>query len=226
MRPAVVTALLSRAVCSAIEEGPVLEAELWRWPVTRRMQGLLAIAAATGGTARSTTGRCLKANCGERLEIPLDLELFRGPAAEDSFRWAGKKGSEFEVRVPSGEDQLLLMEDPSSDALVMARKLIRSGDPALLDADSLEEFEHALAEHDPLTDIHLTVNCPYCGAASEVAFDLELFLLNDLERRQMTLLETVHRLAMAYHWNEADVLALPDWRRKYYLDALEREGSV
>src|SRR5258708_15578497 len=220
-RPAVVTALPTRGVRTDVADIP--ETELWRWPVTRRTQGLLAIAADTHGTAWRTTGRCHNASCGELMEIPLDLGMFRSAAAEESFRWSAGPG-EFEMRVPTGEDQMRLAAEGPLDAVAVARSLIRSGEPDLLREESLPDLEAAFSEHDPLTDIELTATCPNCGVTCQVEFDLEAFLLAELERRQMALLEAVHRLAAVYHWSEAEILALPAWRREYYLDGLAREA--
>jgi len=222
-RPVVVTAVLSHCLRTR-EESQFDERDLWRWPVTKRMQGLLAVAEATAGEIWRTTGRCHNAACGEWMEIPLQLGIFRAAAEEVSFRWFPADSPEFEVRIPTGEDQMRLAAEFVEDPMSLARGLINGGEAVRMRDEWLPELERSLAERDRLTDVRLAAKCPYCGQACELDFDLEAFLLAELERRQAAQLDFVHRLAAGYHWSEAEILVLPAWRREYYLDALEREG--
>jgi len=222
-RPVAVTAVLLRCLRTR-EDSPLDESSLWQWPVTRRMQGLLAVAEATGGETWGTTGQCRNTECGEWMEIPLQLSIFRSAAEEESFRWFPAGQTEFEVRIPTGEDQMRMADEFEEDPMLLARRLICGGEATRMCDEWLPELEAALAERDRLTDVRLTARCPYCGQECEFEFDLEAFLLAELERWQAAQLDSVHRLAAGYHWSEAEILVLPAWRREYYLDALEREG--
>jgi hypothetical protein len=218
-RPAVITSLLALGIRVPQRER-IDESELWNWPVTQRTQGLLAIAVATGGSRRQATAQCDNPGCCEWMEIGIDLTMFCVPSQEETFVW-----QDFELRVPTGEDQMRLASGSVTDWLTLARNLVQKGDPDRLGDVNLQDIETAIAEHDPLTDLSLTASCPNCGRETEVEFDLEAFLLAELERRQMGLLKSVHRLALAHHWSEAEILALPAWRREYYLELLDQEGE-
>jgi hypothetical protein len=89
-----------------------------------------------------------------------------------------------------------------------------------LPAETLAMVSESMAELDPLADIQLDARCPDCGHAWQTAFDIASFLLMELEREATNLLGDVHLLASAYHWSEADILALHPARRKYYLDRI------
>ena len=52
--------------------------------------------------------------------------------------------------------------------------------------------------------------------------DLEATCLALLAAEQPRLIDDIHALARAYHWTEAEVLAVPPRRRRQYLDRIER----
>jgi len=43
-----------------------------------------------------------------------------------------------------------------------------------------------------------------------------------LYRAQRSLLHDIHRLAIRYGWSEDAIASLPSWRRREYLDFLDR----
>jgi hypothetical protein len=51
--------------------------------------------------------------------------------------------------------------------------------------------------------------------------DLEALALVRLRAVQRKLVDAVHRLALAYHWTETEILALPSWRRERYLALID-----
>jgi hypothetical protein len=64
------------------------------------------------------------------------------------------------------------------------------------------------------TALRLTARCPACCESADVEFDLERHLLASAAARQARLLDTVHRLARAYHWSEREI-PLPRGRREH-----------
>ena len=46
---------------------------------------------------------------------------------------------------------------------------------------------------------------------------LETYLMGELAREAIRLMDDIHVMAMAYHWNESDIIALPESRRRHYL---------
>jgi len=45
-------------------------------------------------------------------------------------------------------------------------------------------------------------------------------LLEDLRRQQSALLDEIQQIADRYHWSEAEIVALPAWRRARYLSGI------
>ncbi|MFN3324556.1 MAG: hypothetical protein ACK5AZ_13750 [Bryobacteraceae bacterium] len=220
--PSALTALFAR--CLRGDGGSELsESELWRWTVTRRMQALLAVASASGGTRRETAVVCPEPECRQTMQIELDLRAFRRSCDDETFRFSPDGAAEFVFRLPNGLDQLRFVQELDDDPLRLVPELIASGDLQAFRPEWLPLLEAELEERDPFTVLELSATCPGCGASNSHHFDLEAFLLRDLARKQTALLEAIHRIARAYHWSEREILALPPHRRDYYLGRIDRE---
>ena len=64
--------------------------------------------------------------------------------------------------------------------------------------------------------------CPECGADNRVSID-PYFCLG---RVSQDLFGDIHRLASHYHWSEAEILAMPRWRRQRYLALIDRSRGM
>lgn len=72
-------------------------------------------------------------------------------------------------------------------------------------------------------DLHIGTKCTECDCDIVVPFDVPKFVLAELESETGRLLDGVHQIACAYHWSEAEILALPRSRRQAYLRRIERD---
>lgn len=224
-----VTALLARCLRDA-DSAPLNEAALWRWNVSERMQGLLAIAHATHGPETRAVARCVAPECRGQIELQLELAGFAWHAPT-RIEWRDTAQRRLSARLPEGEDLRDWHAQAPGDAAWLARRLLIASDgaPETLDwrpdARDLAAFAQALEDADPLTALAIDVSCPYCARDMAVEVDLERLLLDGLHRRQRAVLDEVHRLASAYHWREADIVAMPAWRRHAYLARLQAEAA-
>jgi hypothetical protein len=75
-----------------------------------------------------------------------------------------------------------------------------------------------MANADPQADVRFQIACAACAHSWAVPFDILTFLWAKIAERARTLLFEIHLLATAYHWREADILALSPARRRTYLD--------
>nr|AWJ66030.1 hypothetical protein [uncultured bacterium] len=71
-----------------------------------------------------------------------------------------------------------------------------------------EAIERALAEAFPTGADDIAAECPECGAAQVLAFDLCLHVAELLEIERPYLLREVHELADRYHWSLGEILSL------------------
>ncbi len=143
-----------------------------------------------------------------------------------------------QCRLPNGADQeaaaRMARSDPDAAADLILKRCVAGvtgvdGEAIPLVEASLTALHVPIAEAflalDPLAEITLAMRCPACGAEITALFDAATFLLPRLARGDGILTE-VHRLARAYHWSEAEILALPTARRRHYLGLLAAEGEV
>lgn len=229
-RPALVTRLL--ASCLRDRNDLALSSDAaWDWTVSERLQGLLAIAHASGDLMTQAVATCGHPGCGGRVELEMGIEAFASDSAT-SLTWRAPDGSSVQLRLPSGKDLDLWQRHASATTDVEAwlvHSLIERVDGQApnadwrVPADWLVCLAAALADADPLTALTLDVTCPYCAQAVAVDVDLEMLLIDRLRQRQMRLTDEVHQLAAHYHWSERDIAALPAWRRSRYIAKLHAE---
>jgi hypothetical protein len=213
-RPLLLTQLL-RLCLRRTDDASFGDDELWTWTLPRRLQGLLAVVAASGVRRLDALAQCQQSACGETMELPLELTSFIQSEDIALFAWTSADGDTVDVAMPTGADQLHWLNLPNVSTALMVQRLVR-GAQVFSDA-SLESLSATLEEKDPFTALQLNTQCPACGTAIDVNFDLEAELLRRLERMQAHRLREIHLLASCYHWSEEAIMNLPAWRRAHYL---------
>ncbi len=229
-RPALVTRLLALHLRSDNGTGPA-EDEIWEWSLTRRTRGLLDVAAATFGSAAELTLRCSAPDCGELIELEVDLERFREVGEPEAVSCTPAPEVDVQLRLPRGSDQRRWLaggevapERLASD-LVVAVDGERQAASWTIPEPWLGLLGEALAEQDPLTALELEASCPECGSPVRVELDLDALLIDRLAARQTALVDELYELALAFHWSEAEILSVPASRRRTYLSRLREEVS-
>jgi hypothetical protein len=206
--------------CLSSAGAPLPEGEVWSWTVNRRLQGLLAVTLATRGEYWTLTADCIAAGCGEPMDLPLRLSAFRRTEDPLRIRVALADGAHMELSLPTGEDQRAWLREAQVAPQALLQRLL-VGSTGDLPPAAFPTVEAALAEADPLTALEIETRCPVCGADNWIPLDLEQLCLRLLVAEQPRLLDDIHRLALAYHWSEAEILAVPAARRRQYLARLE-----
>lgn len=230
-RIALVTDLLS--LCLQRPSGDPLSADYaWGWSVAERLQGLLAIAHASNGPMAHAMATCSHRDCAGQIEMDLGLDAFAS-AELTMLEWCSPEGKHVRLRLPNGRDlaawQTRLESDATDAEAWLANLLIESidgdapTDNQQLPMHWLAPLAAALDRADPLTALTLQLPCPFCDRIVQVEVDLELLLLDGLRSRQARLTDEIHQLAAHYHWSEAEIVALPAWRRQRYIARLRAE---
>ncbi|RZI83929.1 MAG: hypothetical protein EOP38_10880 [Rubrivivax sp.] len=214
-RPGTVTSLLAACV-SDVQGEPVGLDEAWDWTLNQRLQALLAMRLASNDTDVELQASC--GQCGETMAMQLDLRAFASEPVAPRFTWHGEDGLALGLRLPCGRDLQAWMSEDARSQEVLVSSLIESvAGPATALSELLPALDDAFEVHDPLTALRLHTACPACGHDNDVTCDLEGLLIDGFKRSQAAMLDDVVRLASAFHWREADILALPSWRRAHYL---------
>jgi len=208
--------------------------ELADRPLGWREVNLLALRNATFGSALDGYAPC--PCCGSLMEFSLDgaalLDELPAPPSEARIEFDGRQW-----RLPSSRDQAMIFDAPDAETAV--RKLLErcrideipapdgtaavnaKNDPKIMaSATLIGELESRMEAIDPAANIRLGMQCSDCGHIWEAVLDVGSCFWDELSTRARQLLESVHRLASAYGWREADILALSPARRAAYLNMI------
>jgi hypothetical protein len=226
--PHLVTRILQ---CCTVRTGadPPGPAFFWALPIGKRIECLLTIATHGGVFDLTAHLRCVNETCGKELEVELSLAELSGEQERNAYRdhvTIDVDGETIVVRKPTGSDQLNWLTKTYADEAMALRAVVESllgaigQTPALTDA-RLRSANDALEEADPLVQFTVLAQCPHCQSETPVDVDLQDLSLRALKQEQRALLETVHRLAVVYHWGEQEILTMPQERRAHYLALLE-----
>ncbi len=184
-------------------------------PVGTCTARLLAARAATMGDALPCQAGCPA--CGEKVEFALSTRVLLESAGAPSTHVHVPHGEEtYTARLPTLTD-LQAMVDEQGDARDLLERCAVSPPFSEWPDSVAAEAEALMAEADALAVISLTLACPACGHTWNEPLDATGFFFSELAVRARHALHDVHRLAQAYGWREADVLALSPWRRQQYL---------
>jgi hypothetical protein len=189
---------------------------------------LLALRERTFGPQIDGFAECPR--CREPLEFTLrapDLRAAPAPEAKADDRVITVRGYEVRFRLLTGRDlaaaatcgnaasaRRLLAER----CVVSARKNGQEVSARRLPESVVARLAARLAECDPQADLALDFACPACGHGWTALLDVAAFFWIELSAYARRLLGEVHTLALAYHWPEADILAMSARRRQAYLD--------
>lgn len=156
--------------------------------------------------------------CGETYELALDPADFGlggdAPWPDSGYRAVTISDTEVMLRAVALGD-ILAVENvaaPDEAAKMLAARVQNAAKDLPLDA-----LAEALETLDPGADVWLETACPECGEKQLVAFDAVHFVASELQQMSRKILCDVVDIARVFHWSEADILALPEHRRAFYV---------
>lgn len=212
-------ALDRSALLAAVARPEWPAAEIADLPLGAVNASLLRLRSATFGPHIAGHADCTQ--CGQRLAFTVDTRQMLPAHGDDNDDPAPRETevAGLRVRAPSLRD--LAAVAAQTDARQAARALLArctlAGDLALIDDAALRQVEDALEALDPQADLVLALQCVACGHAGGAQLDAGALLWEEIEAHARVLLGEVHRLASAYGWSEAHILALSPARRASYL---------
>lgn len=234
---AITSSLIAAAVQSIGGIEPITTEIARRLTVGDRERLILAMCIMTNGDDSELVARCPSKTCGAMAEVPVRLSefLWSEPRTVSEFRneliTVGPGGNwTLIIRPLTGADQeKACLGEPEAARVLMRDCVLELTDPAghAVEARNMpSEIEpalsNALSELDPAAEAVTSIFCPSCGTKINAMLDgislLRSFLAGSLYAE-------VYRMARAYHWSEADILALPFRRRKRYLAIAESTGD-
>jgi len=187
-------------------------------PLSRRNAALLELYRARFGDRLSAWVDC--AACGARMELEFPAHLLP-PAPEDFAAPVEVAGHRFHRPTSRHLAGIAGCSDPEAAARRLFLACAELPDTLPQDEPALTELidavDAAMDDADPWADLLLAIRCPACGHEDTAALDLGELLWEEIECLVRRLLDDVHTLALAYGWNEREILAVSETRRAAYL---------
>jgi hypothetical protein len=243
LRPEVEVQLLH--CCTQGQQGQRCERNLfWHLDVSKRTECLVALAMLTDQGQGTMALRCPHPQCQQFIEIDLSMaelaSLQSGADTRNQPVHPVQIGNEILLmRKPTGLDQRQWLQQAFTDESTLMRGMLMtlvaeaqqeqlqrlwSEQPDWLTA-TRQTLSQAMTSLDPLVNFSLRIVCPECQTQFQQSLDLGVWALRRLEQIQQQLLRLVHRLAAYYHWSEAEIFAIPPWRRQQYLALVDQEAG-
>ena len=168
------------------------------------------------------------ADCDALLDVPLDLDALVRSVAADPADGAHEKEPEIVVdgmvlRSPTTRDLVVALA-AAEPADVLRERCVRPSSPgaALDDPDVQARVEAAFERLTGAAGLSVRTQCPECGASTTADVDVTGLLSDRLADQAYALFVEVADLASAYGWSEPQILALPEGRRRAYLELARR----
>jgi len=149
---------------------------------------------------------------GQRTQRPEGVD---GPDDAGHYRLG-----EVTFRLPASADLDAAFGLPEGQrrAGLVARCILEGADAARED-----EIEAAMAALGPTLDTDIDTTCPHCATRQSVRFAIDRYLLRSLANERRFLLHETHRIARAYGWSHAAIMALPRRDRQEYVRLIDAE---
>lgn len=227
------TLLLTRCLVRLGPISPVPAEAVRALPIGDREALLLHLRRIILGETIGCVLRCPAPECGERMDLDLQIADLLVPPVADAREWheAVFDGVPVRFRLPTGADQeeaagLARTDLEAAAGLLLRRCLDRplDGLPAVPPAVA-ERLPDLLSELDPQAELSLELTCPACGHVFSTVFDAGGHVVQELFAQGMRLYREVHLIAFHYHWSEREILALSGRKRRLYLDLLSEALS-
>ncbi len=198
-----------------------------RLPVSDRDRTLAELHRALFGDQIDADAACPR--CGEAFELRFSLTALAAGEVEE--RPANVAGPDPLGHFELGDVRFRL--PASSDIAAVSALAPERQRPALLDACIVEgdangiedEIEAAMASLGPDLDIDIETRCPHCHAGTPVRFEIGAYLLKCLANERRFVLREVHRIARAYGWSFAEIMALPRSERQEFARLIDSEAE-
>lgn len=191
---------------------------------------LLALRESLFGRTLESVTEC--PHCGAAIEFALDTKQLQQPERQEEVLPSCFSVGDISLQFRQINSTDLAAAAGSADVQEARRKLaercvieaMQGGkrmDAAELSEDVVQALSAQLAQADSQADVALDLCCPECKGSWPATFDIAAFLWAEINVRAKQLLGEVHTLAWMYGWSEADILAMSEARRRFYLSMVQ-----
>lgn len=198
-------------------------------PLGRLNAAMIAFHTALTGRRLESVVAC--PSCSAVVEFELDADELRAldPGSDGPDGVFDDDGYRVRWRVPTAADLAAVADERDAASALLDRCAEATIDEHPVDIAEVpgaivDRIESELAAADPLAEVSVGLACPECGTAFDADLDPVGFVWTEVETEARRVLVEVDVLARAYGWTEPEVLALPEARRRAYLDIIRETG--
>jgi hypothetical protein len=166
-------------------------------------------------------------HCGDAAEMQFQIDdmlalarprMPSGVAPADREGWYRLGDAMF--RLPVISDMLEAAPTPSP-ARALAVACMDNAGPALR-----RRIERAMEAMAPEVSRMIAGTCPACANTVETRFSAVAVVIAEMKRNARDLHDDVDVIARAYHWPQAEILSLPQERRRAYVERIRRAEAA
>jgi hypothetical protein len=187
------------------------------------------------------TVRCFfRCACSERMEIEFSIATLLREAQPRTPRrvlssatrsgWLIMPEKHIAFRLPVVNDQLSALASPFPYAHLEQRCIERTVESANPDARpgarATATVERAMEAMAPTVSRPIAGICAACGAGVTLQLHMPSLVLDELRASAAGVHSEIHAIAATYHWQESAILALPQFRRQAYSEAIRSGGAL
>ncbi len=181
------------------------------WLIGDRNRAIIAVLCAGYGSPDELWARCPDCDAMHEMQFNPSWMLDQVPQGPAGAGFAAQTDAgEIELRLPVGADLVALGEAAEAANALLARCAPRAAPELGL------VLEAEISARDPCAELRFGLTCVGCASKFSANLDPLALLLTEMDRNGGVLAE-IDQLARVYNWTEADLLALPAWRRRLYL---------
>jgi hypothetical protein len=204
--------------------------ELAHMPLGQRDRILLLTHAATFGNQLDLWSECPACHATIAIAPSVDNLILRDPDPQAVANIACLKigGRSFQLRPIDSIDlaAMLTQRDIAQARRLLVERCLSAQDDELapgeiiLDSETVDAAAERLALIDPQADLYFDLSCLACNGTWQAPLDVAALIAAEVRSHAEHLFDQIHEIARAYHWREADILALSPIRRQTYLSRI------
>lgn len=197
--------------------------DIFKWHIGFRDAALLRLRMATFGNQISCVDICPGCSNSVEMNIHIPDILTMAPTELKTTVTFPEDNGIGEIKLPTSEDIEFVLKhvSPENAQTALIQRCFGNVSTKFKGSEAeLDSVESMLEEHDPFADIHFSVDCPECKHAWDALFDIVSIFWKEIVTAAKKLLSEVHVIASVYHWSEAEILALSQERRSFYLECI------
>lgn len=164
-------------------------------------------------------------HCQESFDVPINRAAIPfKQACKDPQPWLWQSSSETPLQVlpPNGylEEALALCETEEQIQQAIQQTLLPSSSSHALSEKDFQQLEFFLEEKSAAVTDQVSTQCPNCDQPVVLDLEFSYGLVNH------HILTEIHKIALYYHWSEAEILHLPRQRRRLYLKLIDQNRGM